>query len=204
MSFCYHGVCLKAADIALLDGPNWLNDQIIAFYFQYLHRVVYQNKTKLLFVSPEIVQCIKIANLNTEANVFLGPLKPEKRDFIFFPLNDNSKDAAGGTHWSLLVFSRPENTFYNFDSLGNFNAPTAMTMYRILKVVLKSPNACFENHQSARQQNAFDCGIFVICNVSEISRHVLRTGHVEGTPIASTVEIENKREDIKLIINTLR
>ena len=203
MSFCYHGVCLKGDDISLLEGPHWLNDQIIAFYLQYLHNVIYPNKTKLLFVSPEIVQCIKIVP-SSEADVFLGPLKPEKRNFIFFPLNDNSRDAAGGTHWSLLVFSRPENTFYNFDSLGNFNAPTARKMFRILREVLKCPTAFFEDHPSASQQNGFDCGIHVLCNVSEVTRHVLRTGQVEGTPIASSYEIKHKRDELLLILKSLQ
>lgn len=28
--------CLREADVALLRGPHWLNDQIVSFYFTHL------------------------------------------------------------------------------------------------------------------------------------------------------------------------
>jgi len=30
----YHDTCLKESDVSLLEGPRWLNDKIIAFYFE--------------------------------------------------------------------------------------------------------------------------------------------------------------------------
>ncbi len=32
----YHDTCLKESDVALLKGPQWLNDKIISFYFEYV------------------------------------------------------------------------------------------------------------------------------------------------------------------------
>lgn len=30
----YHDSLLKESDVSLLDGPRWLNDKIIGFYFE--------------------------------------------------------------------------------------------------------------------------------------------------------------------------
>lgn len=30
----YHDSLLRQSDVSLLDAPNWLNDKIIAFYFE--------------------------------------------------------------------------------------------------------------------------------------------------------------------------
>jgi hypothetical protein len=32
----YHDVTLHESDVGLLDGSNWLNDNIIAYYFEYV------------------------------------------------------------------------------------------------------------------------------------------------------------------------
>ncbi|GIM15870.1 hypothetical protein Vretimale_18558 [Volvox reticuliferus] len=34
----YHDVLLREQDVSLLEGPHWLNDQVVAFYFEYLSR----------------------------------------------------------------------------------------------------------------------------------------------------------------------
>mmetsp|Transcript_40652 Transcript_40652/g.115088 ORF Transcript_40652/g.115088 Transcript_40652/m.115088 type:complete len:84 (-) Transcript_40652:240-491(-) len=34
----YHDVLLRQADVALLKGPYWLNDQVMSFYLEYLNR----------------------------------------------------------------------------------------------------------------------------------------------------------------------
>jgi hypothetical protein len=39
----YHDCLLRVRDVALLTGANWLNDQILAFYFAYLSRDKYRH-----------------------------------------------------------------------------------------------------------------------------------------------------------------
>lgn len=90
----FHESLLRNSDIHLLQGPYWLNDQIISFYLEYLEKVVYADEDRFLFVSPEVTQCIKIVSAE-EVPVFLEPLKANERQFIFFPLNDNDLDSAG-------------------------------------------------------------------------------------------------------------
>lgn len=56
----FHEILLHKSDVDLLDGPYWLNDTVISFYFEYLERVIFNTATELLFVSPEVTQCIKM------------------------------------------------------------------------------------------------------------------------------------------------
>lgn len=121
----FHDTLIHRSDLDLLDGPYWLNDTIISFYFEYLEKVVFNTANELLFVSPEVTQCIKMVQ-KEEIKTFLEPLGVNKKKFIFFALNDNdTPDMAGGSHWSLLVYSKPENSFYHFDSSNLSNHDVA-------------------------------------------------------------------------------
>lgn len=120
----FHNILLHQSDIDILDGPHWLNDTIISFYFEYLEKKIFKNAKELLFVSPEVTQCVKMVETD-EIKTFLEPLGISKKQFVFFPLNDNdTPDVAGGSHWSLLVYSKPESCFYHYDSsyVTNHNA----------------------------------------------------------------------------------
>lgn len=103
----YNESLLRKSDVDLLKGPHWLNDTIISFYFEYLETEFFKGNDSFLFVSPEVTQCIKISPQG-ELHVFLNPLLEEKNPkFIFFALNDNEQtEYSGGSHWSLLAYSR--------------------------------------------------------------------------------------------------
>ena len=62
--------------------------QIISFYFEYLERVKFAD--------------------NGDLEALLNQLEAPKIPFVLFVLNDNETTQSGGTHWSLLVFSRLE------------------------------------------------------------------------------------------------
>ena len=199
----YHDVNLREYDVDLLRGPYWLNDQIIAFYFLYLeYDLLKEDGLNFLLVSPQVTQCLKMAPVS-EANTFLGPLKPDRKRFMFFPINDNMEASAGGNHWSLLVFSRRENTFFGFDSLNNHNSYADKTMIKTLKVVLNCPSATYVKQQCRQQDNSFDCGIHVICNMDNIIEHIVENGSVSGAPMVSYNVINNKRDDLLNIVQQL-
>ena len=49
----YHDVLLRRADVELLTGPNWLNDQLIAFFFEFLAQEEFQFlRPQLLLLEP--------------------------------------------------------------------------------------------------------------------------------------------------------
>ena len=72
--------------------------QIISFYFEYLERVKFAD--------------------DGELETLLNQLEAPKKPFVLFVLNDNETTQSGGTHWSLLVFSRPEKVFFPLRFIG--------------------------------------------------------------------------------------
>lgn len=121
MVLSFHDILLHRSDVELLDGPHWLNDTVISFYFEYLEKVIFIKASELLFVSPEVTQCVKMVQTE-EIKTFLEPLGVNGKKIVFFALNDNdTPDMAGGSHWSLLVYSKPENCFFHLDSSSGIN-----------------------------------------------------------------------------------
>jgi len=47
------------------------------------------------------------------------------KKLLFFPINNAAYSKGGGSHWSLLVYYRPDNTYYYYDSLNNMNLEVA-------------------------------------------------------------------------------
>lgn len=164
----YKESLLRESDVDLLKGPYWLNDTIISFYFEYLQTEVFRDNPTILFVSPEVTQCIKVSP-QSEIGIFLDPLIDNiNRDFIFFAVNDNEiTDASGGSHWSLLVFSRPERMILHFDSSSTCNEIPAVELAdKILKYFGLPLEGRFENVMCLQQTNSYDCGVHVLCNAN--------------------------------------
>lgn len=165
---------LRENDVNLLRGPYWLNDSIISFYFEFLEQDVFCNNKSLLFVSPEVTQCIKISKQN-QLSIFLDPLvQNQNRKFIFFAMNDHDViESCGGTHWSLLVLSIPEMMVFHFDSSNGANNTTARELgHKVATYFGFLPLAgTVENVQCLQQGNGYDCGIHVLCNTEHLANH---------------------------------
>lgn len=210
----FHNTLLRESDVNLLMGPHWLNDQIISFYLEYLEQNVFHNKRGLLFISPEVVQCLKFVS-SQEMSIFLEPLNATGKSFIFLPLNDNTEVKAGGNHWSLLVFSRPDSTFYYYDSLNN--SSTSLRSLRPILIELAAAFDCreFDVRQGdcLKQNNSYDCGIHVLCNIECLARKALKYNSLDDDSMAipsdddptriTHQKIRQKRQDLIDLIRKL-
>lgn len=190
--------------VSLLTGPHWLNDQIMTFYFEYLSSQTFKADSKrILFVSPPVVQLIKLAP--DDFDLFLGPsaLNAINKDIIFFPVNNHEGSGIGGAHWSLLVYVKKEQTFFSFDSMGNRNEVATKALVTVVREGLKVPLEESMVVRSLQQRNYYDCGIFVLANAEHVCRHFLATGNVEDVPILSQQAALRKRQDMLTIIEDL-
>lgn len=199
----FHDTLLRQSDIELLQGPHWLNDHIISFYLEYLDIVVFNNHKDILFISPEVTQCLKIISQD-EINIFLEPLHAVNKSFIFFPINDNERDQAGGSHWSLLVFSRPEKLFYHFDSISSSNERHCEKFIRRIKSYLNVGSVSLRKAHCLTQTNGYDCGIHVLCNAENIAHHIVSKNKVDGVSQLSNNLVVRKRADILDIVEDLQ
>lgn len=51
----YFDVVLRRGDVDLLNGPNWLNDQVIAFYFEFLTKEFFKDISDKILLVPGAV-----------------------------------------------------------------------------------------------------------------------------------------------------
>jgi len=93
---------------------------------------------------------------------FLDPLELNKKDYVFFPLNNNKEmDKAGGCHWSLLVANNKDFSLIHYDSIaGGSNESEAKLFYEKYKSVFKWTKLSNCN-DFPQQGNSYDCGVFL-------------------------------------------
>ncbi|EFO93572.1 CRE-ULP-3 protein [Caenorhabditis remanei] len=92
---------------------------------------------------------------------------PLKNSFfqIAFITNNNTDVTRpnGGSHWSLLLFDRPSDTFIHFDSSSRYNHQTAEILAKKSKKLVKQRKIGTEivAARCLQQRNSTDCGLYV-------------------------------------------
>lgn len=201
----FHDSIIRQSDVDILEGPHWLTDTLIGFYFEYLSNVAYKDESRLLFIAPEVTQCLKVSRCQ-ELGVFLDPLQVEKRTFIFLPVNDCTQtESPGGSHWSLLVFCKSEDTFFHFDSSSGSNYNHAKQLAsKLSKYLSTSEEGVFVQAETLQQKNGYDCGIHVLCNVDLIAEYCAKYNRVEGCGLVKQAEVIKKRVEVLNLIFHLK
>lgn len=193
------GQCaLRMSDVQLLHGPHWLNDAILNFYFAYLEQIRYKSNSDFLFVTPKLSQCMLYMD-DKELHALLS--KGIHKPFIFIAVNDNrSRDRCSGAHWTLLVASRPDKSFYHFDSYGGGNTSCSLELVNYIKDVLEMGHARYRSMRCLQQSNDYDCGIHVICMADQLADYVNRYDSVDGVkPLHQDVIKAKRNQLIKLV-----
>jgi len=200
---------VRESDVKLLDGPHWLSDRIIGFYFEYLHQQIHEGSEKICFISPEVSQFLKLVGTE-DLNCFVEPLQLMKKELIVLAVNNaNDPSAPGGSHWSLLIYTLQAEHFYHFDSSSGMNTDDARALSKKIYTYLK----CSKSESSKsntlpftemidvlQQSNGYDCGIHVLANARNSSRHLTLYGTPAGLPKLQEKEVKEMRMDVKRTI----
>ncbi|KAK2179434.1 hypothetical protein NP493_489g00004 [Ridgeia piscesae] len=197
---------LRQSDVELLDGNRWLNDKLIGFAFEYFEKVQFENiSEKVVYINPDVSQFIKLTS-DDELDSFLEPLALHSKQRIFLAVNDNPDlDSAGGSHWSLLMFDRADNTFHNYDSFHSSNVAAAKAVATKTAPFIKglAHVVGFVEEKSAQQTNGCDCGLYVICNAEALSRQFAADNLSPVCNDVSELTVSSKRQDMKELIQRL-
>lgn len=116
----FHSSQLFAADLASLAPGGWLTDAVLTWWWEVLSHDVLPpgpRRDAAAFVHPPAAFCARFLEGDDLAEV-LAPLDLPRRELAFFPVSDADDPAepAGGSHWSLLVWSKAGNSFHAYDS----------------------------------------------------------------------------------------
>ncbi|PGH27903.1 hypothetical protein AJ80_00453 [Polytolypa hystricis UAMH7299] len=150
---------------------DWLTDNAIAFWEEYLERefLVNYQSSNIVLLRPSMSFML----LQTPDPTSLREALPDfsKTTHIFLPVNDcrNVSEAEGGTHWSLLLVSVVDGIAFHYDSLPPGNLQEAGLVTRKLSDLLNKRLRFINLDDSPVQENSSDCGVFVCLSM----RHLL-------------------------------
>ena len=167
----YHSSTLRQADINLFSNSQWLNDQCILFYFEYL---THSSPREILFLDPGASFLLLFENDIDDLREAMCNISLTNRSLIFSAINDNNDPtSSGGGHWTLMVYDVSANQGFYYDSLGmhltNYqNSQNILSKLCLLLSVLQAPLIPVEITQG--QGNGSDCGVYVLMISEEISK----------------------------------
>ncbi|XP_053127824.1 sentrin-specific protease 8 [Hemicordylus capensis] len=201
----YMDSLLRQSDVSLLDPPCWLNDHIIGFAFEYFASGQFRDfASQVCFIGPEVAQFIKCTASQEELALFLEPLDLPHKKVVFLAINDNSSQAAGGTHWSLLVYSQDKDCFAHYDSHTRSNSVHAKRVAGKLEAFLgQKGKIAFVEEKAPAQQNSYDCGMYVICNTEALCQEYFQGQQEPVLQLLTPSYITGKREEWKKLIAEL-
>lgn len=118
----------------------------------------------------------------------VGQLRLKEAQIAIAPVNDNDdvEIANGGCHWSLLVLDIPQRRAFHVDSAKHRNHNAAKDVARRLLEAVANDSAegdgssdlaiAFEMCRTPQQQNAFDCGAYILAHAEAIATEVAGDG----------------------------
>lgn len=127
-------------------------------------------------------------------------LKKGNYDHLFFPIN-NATSSGSGSHWSMLRYSKKDNTYRYYDSYGRCNLDAAKKTAKKIDVLLdKKPS--FEIVEDVPQQlNGYDCGMYTIFFIEIFMKSIHEDKELQLHEFINASIINEKRKLIKNDIN---
>ena len=152
---------LASGPMISLDGPD---DDMIKLSLALKQKEIYKFTDKILFVSPAITQLIRASKDGKVIKETLKGLRIIEKDWVLFPVSNNNQVdmPGGGTHWSLLLYSRQKNVFYHHDPIYPINNMHASELINKISTADSSFSITRENVKTPQQKNGYDCGPYVM------------------------------------------
>ena len=199
----YGDSVLRMSDLALLESKQWLNDRIIGFYCEYCQLDKFRNKG-ISFIAPEVTQCLKLMDVQ-ELSIILEPLDLDTKTQLLFPLNNNTDPgSAGGSHWSLLVFSVASKTFHHLDSSQGLNDSEAKMFSTKLSNYFKVTPKLMTTTVT-QQSNGYACGDHCLLNIDLVASRCVGGEDIGCESVSgSGSDVKTIRPDLLSLIRSLK
>lgn len=176
----YYDVRLTREDVATIKN-DWLTDNAIAFWEEYLERekLASYPKADIVLLRPSMAFML----MNTQDPLSLKSALPDfaKTTHIFLPINDcRQVDVAeGGSHWSLLLVSAIDGVAFHYDSLYPSNLQEAKLVSHRISQLLGKPLKFINLEDAPQQENSMDCGVYVCLLMQHLLLSRLLRAHAQ-------------------------
>ncbi|CAD6218296.1 GSCOCG00011429001-RA-CDS, partial [Cotesia congregata] len=158
---------IKLEDLERLKPPQWLNDQVINYYFKILE----ERKDSEIYVFdtyfyPSLnIGIERVKNRTKNVDIFT-------KTFLFIPIHL-------GNHWCLCAVNIPNVSITYYDSLKGTNDKCLQKIegyllqeFKMVRPTSDGPKRWKKIHAKdiALQNNAYDCGVFICYYASQLSK----------------------------------
>ncbi|TQS34568.1 hypothetical protein Golomagni_05042, partial [Golovinomyces magnicellulatus] len=150
---------------------DWLTDNTIAFWEEYLEReeLCKYPLSNVVLLRPSMAFML----MQTPNPLTVKDALPDfsQTTHVFLPINDARSVtlAEGGSHWSLLLVSIIDSIAFHYDSLTPSNYNEARLATEKLSILLGKRLRFMNLDDSPQQENSNDCGVYVCIQM----RHLL-------------------------------
>ena len=163
----YHGISLTNDDMHTISRNNWLTDNVISFYYQYLKYEVFGKHTDVLLIKPTVSYMLTLLSEINDFKQSALSLRLHTRQIVFCPLNNES-------HWAILVYVRMLGRWFYYDSIQSLLQQQAEVLCARLYRLTSDSNPSLQNitddewrpsfmsMQTPQQNNSYDCGMYVL------------------------------------------
>jgi sentrin-specific protease 1 len=185
-------ITLTRHSFAKLGRGEWLDDQIINFYFKLLQELKDADSSiirKSVFFSTFLMQVLfvetnkfdykAVERWTKKINIF-------EHDMLFIPINYNQD------HWLLAVVYMQQKMIVLYDSMGSSTKKElfkgVLMNWLQLEKETKHPevhfdasewHSCFGGFHVPKQSNGYDCGVFVCMAAEYISKNIPLTWYYQ-------------------------
>ena len=161
---------ISKESLASLERSQWVDDDMIKLSLALKQKEINKSTDKILFVSPAITQLIRASKDGKAIKETLKGLRITERDWVLFPVSNNNQVdmPGGGTHWSLLLYSRQKNVFYHHDPIFPINFMHATELINKISTADSSFSINRKNVETPQQKNGYDCGPYVMLFANKI------------------------------------
>ena len=187
-------VNLTEEDIQSLGIGQSVTDGIIALDMKLLEEafetIVKGDRTRLL--SPNMTHLFKLGN-KMDVMEEKKKLKINESEWVLYPINNKMDDneISGGTHWSLLLYSKKDRTYYHFDPIESLNEGHAKDM--ILNTLdydnFKEGFPSYVEVKCERQKNGYDCGPYIMMYMATILENIRNGNEVNKFNFSSPLPL---------------
>ena len=166
---------ISKESLTSLENTQWVDDDIIKISLALKQKEVNKTTDKILFVSPSITQLIRVSKDKTDTKETLENLQINEKDWVFYPVSNNNRvtEPGGGTHWSLLVYSRLKNVYYHHDPIHPMNDMHALELINKISSADSRFSITKENVKSPQQKNGYDCGPYIMLFANKIADNLM-------------------------------
>ncbi|KAF2480713.1 hypothetical protein BDY17DRAFT_318330 [Neohortaea acidophila] len=174
----YHDIRLTREDVTTIKN-DWLTDNAIAFWEEYLERekLISYPKAHIVLLRPSMSFLL----MKTQDPLTLKTALPDfaQTTHIFLPINDCYRVdvAEGGSHWSLLLVSIIDGVSFHYDSLYPNNMHEGQLASHRFSQLLGRPLRFINLDDCPQQENGMDCGVYVCLIMQYLLMNKLLRAH---------------------------